>query len=433
MNTQLKSAQILQQRIFKSLPEEDRESLFMLEERFRLTFSQLRQVATAMVDCRMWGESKLWNHLQDILIQAEQLLQKRQVRQVGDWIFEELMVVYKAIQASPKKYGQEGVREFQTRYRYENKKMEEGIFRVCPAASPNMVCCNLKTLNIVDNCAMGCTYCFMQNHFDEAVIKVPENLDKRLAEIQLDPNRLYRIGTGEYSDSLLWGNRNNILEHLAEFALQHPNILLELKTKSANIGYLLENNIPWNVCCSWSLNPETVVRNEEHGTASLEARLKAARKVADKGLPVAFHLHPMIWYEDWERDYLELIERIKTLFKPEEVLWISFGTITLIKGLEQKVRESFIHTRILQMELEETADQKFTYPFAIRTAMYKHAVKALGDWRSQVFHYLCMEDSRTYLDVLGYDYPSLEAMDDAFNKNIFAKLRALASYNQLRE
>ena len=81
-------------------------------------------------------------------------------------------------------------------------------------------------------------------------------MGRKLKKIELDPRRFYHFGTGQSSDSLVWGNKNGILDDLCTFARANPNVLLEFKTKSANIAYFLDHEIPENIVCSWSLNTD---------------------------------------------------------------------------------------------------------------------------------------------------------------------------------
>ena len=83
----------------------------------------------------------------------------------------------------------------------------------------------------------------------------------------------------------------------------NPNVLLELKTKSSNVGPLLARDVPPNVVCTWSLGTPTTIRNEEPGTATLGQRLEAARQASDHGIDIGFHFHPMIYYSGWRSDY----------------------------------------------------------------------------------------------------------------------------------
>jgi len=90
----------------------------------------------------------------------------------------------------------------------------------------------------------------------------------------------------------MWGNREGILDALFLFAKENPNVILEFKTKSDNIKYFLGHEVPNNILCTWSLNTPTIIKNEEHLSASLDKRLASARAVADKGVKVGFHFHP---------------------------------------------------------------------------------------------------------------------------------------------
>ncbi|MBC8555924.1 MAG: DNA photolyase, partial [Candidatus Brocadiales bacterium] len=179
------------------------------------------------------------------------------------------------------------------------EKQKLGLGR-CPVASPKTLCCNLQTLDAVDNCGYGCSYCSIQSFFDGKQISFDNNFADKLKNLELDPDKTYHIGTGQSSDSLMWGNSHGVLDGVIEFARDNPNVILELKTKSANVNHLIRSNAPKNILCTWSLNTPTLIEHEEHGTASLEKRLAAARKVADAGFVVGFHFHPIIHYANWE-------------------------------------------------------------------------------------------------------------------------------------
>lgn len=397
---------------------DDARLLARMEAELAFSFSQLKLFAEWCVDARMWEEPEFARRAHAGL--AESGPENR--RQRGDALFQSLQSLHHAIASKAKAYPERAPKESLPAHRFEEKELKGRIFRLCPAASEKAVCCNLKVLNIVDNCAMACSYCVLQNHYDEAVIAVPTNLKEKLAEVALVPGKRYRIGTGEYSDSLLWGNRNDILSDLCDFARAHPNAVLELKTKSANVAWILENEIPANVCCAWSLNPPVIVANEEHKTATLDKRLAAARAVADKGVKVAFHFHPMFYYEGFEADYTALIERVLSTFRPEEVLWVSLGCVTMLKGFAKDFRAKYRHSKLLQMDTEITPDGKITYAFPVREKLYGNALAALAPWRGRVFQYLCMEHKPMWDSVMGFAYASMGEFDDAFNDSAFAKL-----------
>ena len=128
----------------------------------------------------------------------------------------------------------------------------------CPVASERTRCCNLLTLDAVEKCGFDCSYCSIQSFYHGNEVKFDSGFADKLSKLELDPEKTYHIGTGQSSDSLMWGNHKDVLEALCDFAQRHPNVILELKTKSKNIGWLLKNSVPRNIICTWSLNPQTI-------------------------------------------------------------------------------------------------------------------------------------------------------------------------------
>ena len=194
------------------------------------------------------------------------------------------------------------------------------------------------TLDAVESCGFDCSYCSIQSFYNENKIGFDKNFATKLKNLKLDPKKTYHIGTGQSSDSLMWGNKHGILEALFEFAKSNPNVILELKTKSDNISYLLENEVPKNILCTWSINTPTIIKNEEHLSASLENRVNCARKLADKGVLVGFHFHPIVVYENYLSEYKEVINTLLETFKSSEVALVSLGTLTFIKPVIKKLR-----------------------------------------------------------------------------------------------
>ncbi len=283
----------------------------------------------------------------------------------------------------------------------------------CPVASPRTLCCNLQTLDAVDNCGYGCSYCSIQSFFDGKQIRFDNHFTDKLDKLDLDPEQTYHIGTGQSSDSLMWGNSHGVLDSLIAFARANPNVILELKTKSANIGHLLKSKPLPNLLCTWSLNTATIIEHEEHGTAPLQKRLTAATKLADAGYRVGFHFHPIVHYDHWYRDYSAIVEQLVERFKPSDVVLISMGTLTFIKSVIREIRKRSIPGQILKMPMID-ADGKLSYPDDIKLELFTGLYDAFPvTWKEQVFFYLCMENQRFWEPVFGYAYESNDAFEKA--------------------
>jgi spore photoproduct lyase len=402
--------------LYEKLNHDVQEVIRELSFRYKFTFQEFRQVVEMARDLEMWQEKTLaqwWSE------QSE-----------SELIIESKIAFFRALRSHIKelKNTEKSYQDFdKVRFREKNTKRivkseaSDSFYGMCPVASPKTVCCNLRTIDAVENCSFGCSYCTIQT-FYTSDIRINQNLEEKLKSIDIEKDRFYHFGTGQSSDSLAYGDRDNILSAHCNFAAAHPNILMEFKTKSKNTAFFLDNDIPANVVCSWSLNPQTIISNEEHFTASLSERLHAARSVADKGIKVAFHFHPMVYYSEWESGYADIAGKIIEMFNQDEVLFISFGSVTLIKPVIQKIRDLGNPSKILQMDFVTDPHGKYTYPDATKVRMFTHMYQAFKSWHDKVFFYLCMEKSDIWLKSLGYVYDTNEIFEIEFGKSTMKKL-----------
>ncbi len=375
-----KFSRIAAQTPYGQLPVEQRD--FLRRQAFEYRFSQqeLRQLSEIGVDLNMWGEPSIieaWPEMSARGLPAKE----RRAQVVGA-----LRQHAEHLRTTPKQYGVpvESVSSSQYRIQSADRERDRLGLGYCPVASEKTRCCNLLTLDAVENCGFGCSYCSIQSFYNDGEIHFDSGFADKLNALALDPEQTYHIGTGQASDSLMWGNRFGVLDALMDFARSHPNVILELKTKSKNIAYLLKNPIPRNVICTWSLNPQSIIANEEPLTAPLDERLAAARRVADRGIVVGFHFHPMVYYADWQADYSNLFARVAVGFDPSEVALVSLGTLTFTKSVIRRIRKGGFKTRILQMPLTES-DGKLSYPDEIKLEMFSHAYRSFAAWKGRVF------------------------------------------------
>ena len=285
---------------------------------------------------------------------------------------------------------------------------------MCPVASEKTVCCNLRTIDVVQGCGLGCSYCSIQTFYEGGTIAVEDNLTDKLAAIELDPNKNYHIGSGQSSDSLALGNKNGILDAQLEFARNNLNIILEFKTKSKNVNHLLQAPVPSNIFVSWSMNPQVFIDHEEARTATINQRLQSARQLADAGIIVGFHFHPIVYYHGWNADYNELINRIMDMFSPSEVGLISFGTLTFIKPAIKSLRMASMRSKILQMPFADAAG-KISYPIDTKKKIFSGLWDVFKPWQDKVFFYFCMEDRQIWESVFGRCYET----NDDFENDLF--------------
>jgi spore photoproduct lyase len=275
----------------------------------------------------------------------------------------------------------------------------------CPG-TPRYLCCGYQILNFGQGCPFECSYCILQNYFEHRHLVVQANADALLAaaaeRLRSEPGRFFRLGTGEFADSLALEPLTGWAERLVAFASEQPNAVLELKTKSDRIHGLLGLDHGGRTVCAWSLNAADVAAEEEYGVAPLEARLAAATRCAQAGYRLAFHFDPIFHYDGWQEGYRRMIERLFAAVPAESIAWISLGCFRFTPGLERVIAERFPRNRRIYGEFVRGEDGKMRYPQPLRVAVYRR----MAEWIAQagggkVLVYLCMENAAVWRAALG--------------------------------
>ena len=280
------------------------------------------------------------------------------------------------------------------------------FFKPCPATREYR-CCEYQVLNIGMNCPMDCVYCILQAYLNKPWLTFFVNTDDLLAEMTAaftaEPDRFFRIGTGEFTDSLALDRFTHLSKTLVNFMAGQPQGVLELKTKSAVIGNLkgLEHN--GRTVVAWSLNSTQVMAREEIRTATLDERLAAARQCASWGYKLAFHFDPIIDHPGWRQGYRETITRLFDAVPAESIVWISMGALRYLPSLKNIGVGRFPQTRIFYQEFIEGLDGKSRYFRPHRVGLYQHIYTLLKKRASdQTCIYFCMESDEIWQEVMGY-------------------------------
>lgn len=293
----------------------------------------------------------------------------------------------------------------------------------CPGTDRTYRCCNYHVINQTSNCPIDCTYCILQFYLNNPVTTVYANTDKLLNEVRekisSQPKRFFRIGTGELSDSLAFDSSSEFSRDIVQAFAEMDNVLLELKTKSNRIENLLDLDHKGRTVISWSVNPQNIIDAEEHKAASLDERLKAMGLVQAAGYKIGFHFDPLLYHQDWEINYTDLIRRLFEVVDPANVAWISIGSLRFPPEMKDKVLEKFPKSKIMFAELIRGLDGKMRYPKPLRLEMYQAVVKALQNFGGkQLFIYFCMESEEIWKRVMGWSPEHNEHLDYLFAKSL---------------
>lgn len=280
----------------------------------------------------------------------------------------------------------------------------KGAFlKLCPGTR-HYTCCGYAILHIGTFCSMDCAYCILQSYFHPPVLQYFVNHGDLFSELERRFARrdIGRIGTGEFTDSLIWENWTDLAQVLVPRFAAQDTVVLELKSKATAIEKLEALAHQRKTILAWSLNTPRVISRQERATASLTARLQAAARCESWGYPLAFHFDPMLIYAGCEADYRAVVERLFAAVSPENVVWISLGTFRFPPALKSVIEERFPESDILCGEFIPGLDGKMRYFKPLRIALYRKMAGWIREFAPNATLYFCMEDDEVWQKSLGF-------------------------------
>jgi len=277
------------------------------------------------------------------------------------------------------------------------------FLKKCPGTR-SYTCCDYLILHVGTFCTMDCAYCILQSYFHPPVLQFFLNHADMLQELRghFSKKTVSRIGTGEFTDSLIWEHWTNFTSLLVpEFAGQAHSVL-ELKTKTVAVENLKGLDHNRKTILAWSVNTPEIIRTQERGTAALKARLEAAARMETLGYPLAFHFDPMVLYDGCEAAYCRVVEQIFEYVSPENVAWISLGSFRFMPALKPVIERRFPESTIPYGEFITGLDGKMRYFKPLRITLYKKVAARLKALAPSVLVYYCMEDDKVWSETLGF-------------------------------
>lgn len=295
--------------------------------------------------------------------------------------------------------------------------------RACPGTSQH-VCCNLWTVNPGEGCPMDCTYCYLQSYLKRnPSIKLFTNTYDMRKELELkflgEPERLFRVGTGEIVDSLVYDLLTDLSCELVPFFAGHPNAVLELKTKTNTVHNILDmqNVHRGRTVVSWSINAKSITEKDEKFTASLSERFEAAGKVHEAGYRVGFHFDPLIYFKGWQDEYLDTIKELLSSVPLKSIAWISLSTLRYKPEMQEIMMNRFPDSNIPFGEQFLARDNKLRYIQPLRFKMLRFIWNELKAHSVSLPVYMCMESAAAWRGISGGPPAAGEEIREVFARN----------------
>jgi len=279
------------------------------------------------------------------------------------------------------------------------------FLKSCPGTR-EYLCCGYQVLNVGMNCPMDCVYCILQAYLNNPWLSFYVNIDDLFAELDssfaMAPDRYWRIGTGEFTDSLALDRLTGLSRLLVQYMRDKPRAILELKTKTAEVDNLFGLDHGGRTVVSWSLNSRQITEREELFTASLTQRLAAAARCAEQGYRLGFHFDPIIYHPGWQEGYGDTITRLFASVPRESIAWISLGCLRFLPQLRSIATDRFPGALFFHEEFVQGLDGKNRYFRKLRVEMYRFLAGRILTVAPDVCVYLCMESEEIWRDVFHY-------------------------------
>jgi len=280
------------------------------------------------------------------------------------------------------------------------------FFKPCPATREYR-CCDYQVINSGANCPIDCVYCILQAYLNAPWVTHYVNTDVLRVELETElknnAKKFYRIGTGEFTDSLALDRLTRLSTALVPLIAEYDNAVLELKTKSGVIENLKPLEHKGRTVVAWSLNSPEIMKEQEIRSATLVERLEAAAACAEWGYHLAFHFDPIIDYPGCEEGYLETIKRLYEIVPAEKIVWISLGALRYLPRLKEIGMQRFPSSRIYFNDFIMGLDGKQRYFRPNRVRLYKTIYSGLKKYAdSRTCIYFCMESDEIWREITGF-------------------------------
>jgi spore photoproduct lyase len=183
------------------------------------------------------------------------------------------------------------------------------------------------------NCIYDCRYCFLQGMHRSAHYVVFINyedfqwaLEERIRAREKETAWFF---SGYECDSLALEPVTRFAASFVPFFARFPQARLELRTKSTQIKSLLDMEAVPNVVVAFSFTPEEVQAAMEHLTPSVDRRIRAMERLQERGWRLGLRFDPLIYNEDYRRQYRHLYEQVFGAVRLESLHSVSLGPFRL--------------------------------------------------------------------------------------------------------
>ena len=160
------------------------------------------------------------------------------------------------------------------------------------------------------NCRYNCDYCFLQGaHASAHTLVFVNSADFHTAARARARDGDYWLSISYLTDMPAFEPVLPLTSEWISFAAANPGVTVEIRTKGGLQPFHRTAPIA-NVVLTWTLTPELIAQQHEHGCAPLVDRLRAVLFASRRGWRTRIAIDPVLLIPGWEPAYTAMLEMI---------------------------------------------------------------------------------------------------------------------------
>lgn len=206
------------------------------------------------------------------------------------------------------------------------------------------------------NCPFDCEYCFLKGMYPSADIVIFVNIEDAFREIEENvKHENVLISLSYETDLAAIDSFTGLIKRWSNFAENHKNVSLEIRTKAA-INFPIEEREEGdnerksgiikkdNLIYAFTLSPDEVIERFEHNTPDLSHRIKAVNAAIKNEKIVRLCFDPMLHTKGYMQIYTEFFEKIIKEIDFKAIKDVSVGTFRIpaeyLKSMKKRYGEN---------------------------------------------------------------------------------------------
>lgn len=230
------------------------------------------------------------------------------------------------------------------------------------------------------NCLYDCRYCFLQGMYSSAHYVFFVNFEEFKEDIDAvlaDSSEQVCFFSGYDCDSLAMESLTGFAGEFLQFFSKRPKAVLELRTKSANTSVLEREETASNIVVAYTLTPDVIAREIEHGAPSYSVRLSKLEKLSAQGWPVGLRLDPLVPWPGFKKLYREMIDELFAKVEPAAIHSVTLGPMRFPKAMFERIVKLYPSDPLFALQEMLPHSGQVTYSKDLESEMIETVCDAL--------------------------------------------------------